>query len=332
MTKNDKNMKKKIFTRDELNPILFDESGNLYSDISDRLLRIAYDFQESLPFDYELVDIVLTGSNASYQWVKGSDLDLHIVVNFGEHKEMKFNIGNLARQKWNTENDITIKGMPVEVYVESFDEQATSDGIYSIKNGIWVKKPIHPKEMDIKENPDEVYEIYQEYMKRIVEIEKGFKNGTFTASEVLSKSKALSQELKNDRQSNLDKGGTFSSGNLAYKLLRLTGYLSKLYSVMKKAYDTSLSLESIEENEVITDTATIISAAPESLTKYLGVDKNKLFDLIKRSKKDGNIYNEYDMPIFTVSSTGSDGIYQVDVKLVDESKRYFNFKKKFTKK
>jgi hypothetical protein len=38
--------------------------------------------------------------------------------------------------------DISIYGIPVEIYVETEDTGRVSNGVYSIKNDVWVKEPV----------------------------------------------------------------------------------------------------------------------------------------------------------------------------------------------
>ena len=49
---------------------------------------IADDFFETLDIGWvEISDIILTGSLANYNWSRFSDVDLHILVDFGEVDE-----------------------------------------------------------------------------------------------------------------------------------------------------------------------------------------------------------------------------------------------------
>ena len=70
---------------DRLNPRLWDESEHLRSDVKDKLLEIAADFQEFLGVpDLDVKDITVSGSNAAYNYTPSSDIDLHLVVDLPE--------------------------------------------------------------------------------------------------------------------------------------------------------------------------------------------------------------------------------------------------------
>ena len=51
------------------------------------------------------------------------------------------------------------------------------------------------------------------------------------------------------RQAGLDKGGEFGPENLAYKILRKQGYITKLYDLRNKLHSARLSIE--EESKVL---------------------------------------------------------------------------------
>ncbi len=53
----------------------------------------------------------------------------------------------------------------------------------------------------------------------------------------------LKAKIKKMRQSGLDREGEYSYENIAFKVLRRSGYLERLSDLETKAYDKSLSLE-----------------------------------------------------------------------------------------
>ena len=72
-----------IEKHDELNPVLFDENNNLKPEIKEKVLEIVDEFLrefEENEVELKVKDIILTGSNASYNYTKDSDLDIHIIV------------------------------------------------------------------------------------------------------------------------------------------------------------------------------------------------------------------------------------------------------------
>ena len=119
-------LKEDIEKHDELNPVLF-EDGKLKEDVKQALHRIATEFCDGLHengIKYKLDDIVLTGSNASYNYNKNSDIDLHLrfdtsIYDDEEKQTMAAMIYDYAKKAFNTKYTIKIQDIPVEIYAET---------------------------------------------------------------------------------------------------------------------------------------------------------------------------------------------------------------------
>jgi hypothetical protein len=55
--------------------------------------------------------------------------------------------------------------------------------------------------------------------------------------------KNLKEKIKKMRQAGLDREGEYSFENIAFKVLRRTTYLDKMWEIESKAYDKSLTLD-----------------------------------------------------------------------------------------
>ena len=53
----------------------------------------------------------------------------------------------------------------------------------------------------------------------------------------------VKNKIKTMRQSGLDRAGIFSPENLAFKMLRRSGAIEKLFDTFTKAYDLALSMD-----------------------------------------------------------------------------------------
>ena len=71
-----------LVPNDKLIPGIWDEKENFNPEVRQKLLKIAQDFFESLDLGVAIDDITVTGSGASYNWSKMSDIDLHILVDY----------------------------------------------------------------------------------------------------------------------------------------------------------------------------------------------------------------------------------------------------------
>lgn len=118
------NLEEDIEKHDTLNPLLFDEDDELKPEIKEAIEKIVNQFVEDLKTDgikIEVKDVILVGSNVSYNYTKDSDLDVHIIVDkdtLNCNPEIYTLLYGAYRSLFNKNYDITIKGTPVEIYVE----------------------------------------------------------------------------------------------------------------------------------------------------------------------------------------------------------------------
>ena len=109
-----------------LNPLLFDEDDELKPEIKEAIEKIVNQFVEDLKVDgvkIDVKDVILVGSNVSYNYTKDSDLDIHIIVDKDTldcDPELYTLLYGAYRSLFNKNYDITIKGIPVEIYVELY--------------------------------------------------------------------------------------------------------------------------------------------------------------------------------------------------------------------
>ena len=220
-----------IYIHNTLNPKIW-YSNNLRREVELKLLEIAKAFVEFINIpNLKLVDITLSGSNASYNYNDKSDLDLHLIVDENDECYQPLKELFLAKKSlFNDQHDISIRGINVEVYVQEKSQPHISNGIYSVIKDKWLKQP-----KPIIANPDVTNAQHKyEYMK--FEIIQAIK------SDDLEEINKIKSKIKEMRQSGLAKHGEFSSENLAFKMLRNQGLLDQLYSSAIVAQDKRLSL------------------------------------------------------------------------------------------
>lgn len=226
----------KIFFKEELNPKLWN-GKKLKKQVEKKLKLIADEFIDFLDIKkLPVEDITITGSNANYNWTQHSDIDLHIIIDFKklepECEDYTEDYFSDKKTIWNNNHDITIYNIPVELYVQDVNEKHVSSGVYSIKKSKWIVEP--SKKVQKVDNAS-VKQKANDIKKQIDDIIKN--KGSFEAAE------KLKEKIQKLRKSGLDKGGEFSVENLAFKELRKSGYIDKLYEYSKKAKSTKLSLE-----------------------------------------------------------------------------------------
>lgn len=234
----------------ELNQKIF-KGFKLKPEVLSKLRNIANAFIEFLDIPKKAVkNIVITGSNVSYNYTPQSDLDLHLIVNFEEvHKSCPIINGFMQSKKseFNSNHDIFVYGIPVEVYVEPINAPSVYNGLYSIKYNKWLKEPEKLKPLN---NSTEIKAKYEEIKSTIEDLTDEAK---FLKNEVANGETAekLMKKLKEMRASGLQKEGEFSVENQVFKKLRNEGYIGKLVNMRKKGEDKKLSLEEKYEDIIL---------------------------------------------------------------------------------
>lgn len=219
---------------DTLNPKLFD-GEQLRGDIRDGLLKIAEHFEEFIGVELDVVDITISGSNAAFTYTSYSDIDLHIVVQVPDTEEYK-QLLDAKKNVYNAKHDITVKGIPVELYAQDVDQDHHSVGIYSVLNDEWVSSP-ERTEADI--SASDVKDKFNNYKSRIKVV---------LNNEEYDVAKAMWDDIKRMRKAGLEtQSSELSTENLVYKMLRNKGWIEKLQDHMNELVDKDLSIEGRQE-------------------------------------------------------------------------------------
>jgi hypothetical protein len=215
----------------ELNPVLWEEK-QLKKPVQIALLRIAKAYWKFLGIDTRIDDVLVTGSQANYNYSQHSDIDLHLVVDYNAVKcDMAVDeLFKTKRDLWKAEHDIDIHGIPVEVYVEDLNKPAVS-ATYSIVKNTWVKPP---KKIEVTADADRIERLCLSWMILIT---------TRLATQELDQIEQVKDMLWTYRKKGLAVEGEMGVPNLVFKTLRNSGVTDMLLSAVSKLRDDDLSLE-----------------------------------------------------------------------------------------
>lgn len=215
-----------------LNPKIWDHD-HLKGAVKGALLRIAEDFVKYVDVPFEVVDIVITGGNANYNYTTHSDIDLHIITDYAsiECDRTAAELFDTKRLMYKRDYDVTIHDIPVELYVEDQDTPAVSGGSYSILKDQWINKP----------NPN-IPDYDEKEVKHMVQVwHEVFKHAVQTGD--LQACRKSVQLLRKYRQMGLDTPeAEFSTANLVYKSLRNDSTLKGITTIIDRLHDRELSL------------------------------------------------------------------------------------------
>jgi len=207
------------------------------------LMKIAKEFYDTIELKNKpkIKDIVFTGSLANYNYSKYSDVDLHLLFDFGKDKEVLSQLFLLAKSKWNDKHDITVKGYDVEVYAEDESSPHIATGLYSVLKNKWIKEP--KKETPVYDEQDVMTKV-RYFVGMFDQLVNQYKAGQLDGLD--KKIEKFKDKLGKFRQSGLEKGGEFSTENLAFKLLRRAGYMDKLANLQNMTMDKQLSVAEVK--------------------------------------------------------------------------------------
>jgi len=226
---------------DQLEPQVWFKD-RLRAPVKKRLMAIAEDFVEGLPFPATIQDVRFTGSLANYNWSKYSDIDLHIVIDFTElddNRALVKEMFDAKRLRWNELHDIKIKDYDVEIYVEDTNEEHSSSGIYSILSDEWIQ---HPEQIERSIDLETATKKASDIEQQIASIDRLYDAGEF--EKVMRHVDRIKKKIRSMRQAGLDtEAMEFSPENIAFKLLRRNDLLDTLTKLKYKAYDQSMTLD-----------------------------------------------------------------------------------------
>ena len=294
------NMNESIEKHDTLNPKLF-ENNSLKPEIRKKAEEVVNEFLRLLAEDevkLQVRDVILTGSNASFNYTKDSDVDLHILaktVDLNDPDKLYPKLYNCYRRLFEGKFDISFYGIPVEVYVETEDNPVVSNGIYSVMYDKWVKEPTqdYVKEIDQKE----IAEFAKPWLDRAKAVIKKVDDNIPEGEEEIDKYLEDIYEMRQKGIYNTD-GSEFSPENLAFKEVRNAGLLDKLKELKNKVIEKRLSLE--EGINYLDDDHEFKDYGTAEVDGKNVIDTHKASTFATQDLLDGSIDSAYDGVCYTI--------------------------------
>lgn len=225
---------KNVQFHDQLNPEVWSHD-RLDPRIRYHLLKIAKLFIDNLGVkDLPLLDIILTGSLASYNYTPYSDFDLHILIDDEKidlDRETLQALLKPAKALWSKTYPITIKDYDVELYVQTKTEPSHSNGVFSLLDNRWIENPKkeHPLVNDGAIRVKALH--YMEQVDRAIE------------EQDLEAANNVKKKIVKMRRIGMEKTGQYSVENLTFKVLRNQGYISRISDFINRETTKELSIK-----------------------------------------------------------------------------------------
>jgi len=226
-----------IKLHEELSPLIWD-GYEMKKNIRSILLENARAFINfSNLEEYKFSDIILTGSMASYNYTKHSDIDVHIVLDFKQISEDIELVEDLLKSKkklWSKTYPTEIKDHEIELYFQDINHPHYAIGVFSIIKNEWIKKPV--KEV-IDINTENIKEKTADFINKIDDLKKIIHSENFN-----HEYEKLKEKLKKLRKTGLEDEGVYSTENISFKILRNLGYLDELFQLKNEHIRKKLSI------------------------------------------------------------------------------------------
>lgn len=221
-------MLREFQTHTELNPKIWTTDQKMSKKVRTGFLKIAYAFYKFLEIDTPILDIILIGSNANYNWAADSDIDIHVVVNYSDISDNIFLVDNYLRAKksiWSSKYPLRFKEMEIELYAQDSNHDLhESIGIFSLIRNQWIQLPT---EDNISIDDKLIRQKAEPYEHEISQL-------SMQDPDIDKKIKQLLLKLRNLRKAGLDASGEYSIENLAFKYLRSKGLVDQLKDMQRQ--------------------------------------------------------------------------------------------------
>ena len=215
---------------------MFWVGDSLKPEVNEALMKFAEAFAAYVDLDERaIVDVLLLGGNAGYNYTQYSDLDVHIVVDPKFIPDCEPDLLDQyymdKKTLWELTHNVTIYGVKAEPYIERPKvTRKKSQGVYSLMKKTWIQEPekvegeVEEKEMEKKVNNFKT------------------KIDAFIKNENVDGLRELVKKLRDSRSVSLQKYGEYGFENMVFKELRNQGYIDKVRTVVVNLKSKNLSL------------------------------------------------------------------------------------------
>lgn len=253
--------------KDTLCPEIWD-GAQMKKEIREKLLDIGKRFHAYLKVDAPVIDIILTGSLAIYNYNSSSDLDVHVILDYNlvGTPQLAKNLLLTKKILWNRlRKNVRVRNREVELYAQSKDEDHKATGQFSILKNQWIQIPEKQDVIIDEHTIKTLIALFQYNIEKLSFIQD--------TEERYAEAIRIKDNILKLRRASIESGGEFALGNLVFKSLRNSegAGLTKLFDIIASSYDNKLSLAELSElsGQLLTEEIT-------------SSDEKKIRELIKK--------------------------------------------------
>jgi len=207
--------------KSSLNPEFWTSTQELKPNIQKAMLTWADRFIKEMRINKaRVVDIQFKGSLANYVYHDMSDVDVHIIVDRDPTNAEMAGILEKQRKYFNDTNNYTIFGYPVEFFIKPVTAVHSSDAVYSVLKGDWIRKPNPDKNKEI----DNIKKYFIPWYNSILEAYNSTLDKTQDKEQAMNAALKSFALVQNKRNEVLDgsPGAEYKPENLAFKAIKRT--------------------------------------------------------------------------------------------------------------
>lgn len=213
-----------VVINDNLNSNIFDENGNMLSNVRTDILNYVDDLIKQLnseDIQLNVSDIRLVGSNAGYIYKPDSDIDIHLILETPLDPDI-FTAIRAKLYDYTINFPLVFGESAVELNIEDgFNMESNSARMYSLTNDSWVDNSDQNEvyTVDDIKTVDGYEDVVSDYEQKIDDV---------ISADEYADAVILKQEIRQNRSDDLANVGALSMGNVVFKELRDNGYYGKL--------------------------------------------------------------------------------------------------------
>lgn len=295
---------------DKLNDKIWDEQSNLKPGIREKLMQIARDFYDTLDiaeitedgdpdakldptFDKYIKDVLFVGSLASFNYSSYADVDLHLLMDENKvvgNNKLALNILKKyfteCKNDWNLKHTgLNVEGYDCELYVQDVNETNAANGVYSLFNDEWVKRP----EPMTDKNLDRAWVEKKalDYIDQIDNLEEviNSQSDMDLVEKAKDELKRIKDKIVQGRRNSLASGaGEMNSYNILFKILRRSGHIGKINDLTVKAYDMINSFNNLKKGNDMrkTDESIVTEADIDAIAEFEDMYGSRASEALKK--------------------------------------------------
>lgn len=245
----EKNLNFKNFLKinDTLCPKLFDAQENMRPEVRQKLLDIAAfmdNYTNNIFVNLTTTDIVLSGSMGGYTYSDDSDIDLMILL---QTDEKIISAEEFEQQFIFLNSGLVGRGYKFDIRGHNVDykwhtDTPPSSGIYSVKNNIWLSRPM---KRQYAFTPEEFTAKMSAYVQKVDEFMNNLPKNerNFLTLESCEKAEEFYKALRkeNDRVLTTSPDKEFDIDYAVYRCFRRYGKHGKIMEAVTRSYADNLS-------------------------------------------------------------------------------------------